>query len=272
MKHNALYLCAAILTMAGVVSCGQRTDKNRNTERANAETMHSRTAEQDTISLDLTDGYATSQMHKDSMQTLWFRFASPGSEKLFGRITLPAKDGNVRFNQIVMPGGKADGPFGRDITYTLADSGTYLLSVGESLMQGDPYDGNFTVELFTGKEVPYAQVVNYFVRNDVEGSETMCMKIDTQKQFDALFGAAATMTSKPEAIDFSKEFLLAVIGPATDTATSYEPVAVISKDGIVTLVYNEMTGAEQSFTIRPYMLLKADKSYDGTLRVIKANE
>ncbi len=50
---------------------------------------------------------------------------------------------NVRINQIITPGGKADGPFGRDFTFAIHQQGTYRLLIGENLMQGDEWKGEF---------------------------------------------------------------------------------------------------------------------------------
>jgi len=50
---------------------------------------------------------------------------------------------NVRINQIITPGDKADGPFGRDFTFAIHQQGTYRLLIGENLMQGDEWKGEF---------------------------------------------------------------------------------------------------------------------------------
>ncbi|MGX1752116.1 hypothetical protein [Sphingobacterium sp. NPDC055346] len=55
------------------------------------------------------------------------------------------KPGNIRFNLIVLPDNNTDGPFGKDVQYNLDKKGTYKLVIGESLMQGDPFDGHYTI-------------------------------------------------------------------------------------------------------------------------------
>ena len=55
------------------------------------------------------------------------------------------KPGNIRFNMIVLPDNNTDGPFGKDVQYKLDKKGTYKLIIGESLMQGDPFDGQYTI-------------------------------------------------------------------------------------------------------------------------------
>ncbi|MCC8145848.1 MAG: hypothetical protein LIO93_05280 [Bacteroidales bacterium] len=80
----------------------------------------------------------------DDPQTVTFE-AKEG-QKLTAKMTTP-EGGNIRFNQIVSPTGQADGPFGQDIEYDLNETGAWKLIIGGSLMQGDSYNGDFTVTL-----------------------------------------------------------------------------------------------------------------------------
>ena len=43
-------------------------------------------------------------------------------------------DANIRLNQIIYPGGEADGPFGRDQKFALKKTGIYQLTIGNNLM------------------------------------------------------------------------------------------------------------------------------------------
>jgi hypothetical protein len=44
---------------------------------------------------------------------------------------------NIRFSTITMPGGKTDGPFGKELKYKLDQAGTYKLSIGNNRMAGE---------------------------------------------------------------------------------------------------------------------------------------
>lgn len=263
-----LPVCALALASLLAVSCGQKSGR-KTSEKAVVDTSAA-ASDSIVIMMDLSSGYAMAGVRKDSAQTVWVTFNSPGNESLYGKITLPEGVGNVRFNQIIMPDGNMDGPFGRDLTYGLAAKGDYTLAIGESLMEGEPYAGELTVELFTGLAVPYKKVSNYFVRNDVEDSELIAIKIASKREFENFFGGAATMQSRPETIDFSKQYLVAIIGKVTDTATEFEIESALLKDGMLTVVYRQMFGEKQTYTIRPFTLLSIDLQYDGALRVIKA--
>ncbi|MEO5890334.1 MAG: hypothetical protein ABIQ31_08785 [Ferruginibacter sp.] len=57
------------------------------------------------------------------------------------------KGGNVRINQIQQPGGAFDGPFGDSLTYTFKRNGALRFIIGQNLMAGDPYTGDFILRI-----------------------------------------------------------------------------------------------------------------------------
>ena len=265
------FLCPlmAACTLLAMPSCGQG-NKKRTSESGSEKTTDTLADRHSPIIVDLSSGYADIDIHKDSIQNINIAFDSPGEEVLYGHLILPADGpGNVRFSQITMPNGDTDGPFGRDISYDLTAKGTYTLSLGESLMQGDPYDGNFIVELHSGAKIPYEEPSGYFVRNDVDPTQPESLKINSQEEFENIFGMAATMSSRPSSIDFSRQFAIAVIGAPTDIHTRYEVTDLIGKANIITLVYRTITGKKQSYTIRPFLLLTVDKRFNGEIRVVE---
>lgn len=71
-------------------------------------------------------------------------FANP---EIKAKISTKEKDFNIRFNQIKLPNGDYDGPFGRDLTYTLKDKGEVWLIIGKSNMASGNTKGSFTVSI-----------------------------------------------------------------------------------------------------------------------------
>lgn len=55
--------------------------------------------------------------------------------------------GNVRINQLQLPDGTFDGPFGDSASYTLKRDGNISFIIGENLMTGDPYTGDFILRI-----------------------------------------------------------------------------------------------------------------------------
>lgn len=52
---------------------------------------------------------------------------------------------NYRFSQVTLPDGSWDGPFGRNTTYPLNQTGLYQFHFHESMMAGDPRTGDATI-------------------------------------------------------------------------------------------------------------------------------
>lgn len=63
------------------------------------------------------------------------------------KISTKEKEFNIRFNQIKLPNGDYDGPFGRDITYETPGKGELWLIIGKSNMASGNTKGSFTVSV-----------------------------------------------------------------------------------------------------------------------------
>lgn len=68
-------------------------------------------------------------------------------DSIIAELSSSDKNANIRVSQIKMPDGKMDGPFGRTLQYPLKDTGAYQLIIGENMMAGDPWTGEFVLKL-----------------------------------------------------------------------------------------------------------------------------
>ena len=120
-------------------------------------------------------------------------------------------------------------------------------------------------------EVAFEVAKNYFFKNDQEIPSSP--KITSAEEFGKLFGMATTMDKdgKPTAIDFTKQFVLAIVLPVTDFATEINPVKVEEKGDSLLYTYDVKTGEKQSFTIQPVSIIILDKQYENK-RVVLLNE
>ena len=111
-------------------------------------------------------------------------------------------------------------------------------------------------------EVAFEVAKNYFFKNDQQISESP--KITTEEEFNKLFGMATTMgeEGKPTAIDFTKQFVLAVVLPVTDMATEINPVKVEAKSDTLFYTYEVKIGEKQTFSIQPVSIIILDKQYE----------
>ena len=67
-----------------------------------------------------------------------FHFEATRPGRLEARLIPGDRNFNIRINQILLPGGGADGPFGRQLSYALKQKGWYALRIGPDRMaEGD---------------------------------------------------------------------------------------------------------------------------------------
>ncbi len=114
----------------------------------------------------------------------------------------------------------------------------------------------------SSSEVPFTEVKNYFFRNDATIPSSP--KIDSQQQFESLFGAAAFMGKggEPTEIDFEKEFVIAVVCPVTDVATELAAESLHKAGDKLVFTYRETRGERQSWSMQPVLLVKVDRKND----------
>ncbi|WP_460568528.1 hypothetical protein [Flaviaesturariibacter terrae] len=84
-----------------------------------------------------------SPLRRDSIYH--FEVARPG--RLEARLFTAGPNVNLRFNQLLMPGGEADGPFGQQVTYTLQKKGWYALRIGPDRMAEGDTPGRFRLTI-----------------------------------------------------------------------------------------------------------------------------
>ena len=114
--------------------------------------------------------------------------------------------------------------------------------------------------------IEYQIINNYFVKNTVKKGQKR--KIENQKEFDALFGVAATMgkDGKPTAIDFKKQNVIAIIGNRTNYKTSYEIKGIaMGAMGVVVVTYKTNKGTKMTYSIRPFTAVTIDKDLTGKI-------
>ena len=115
--------------------------------------------------------------------------------------------------------------------------------------------------LADNSKVTFEVAKNYFFKNNQQIPENP--KITTEEMFDSLFGMATTMgeNGKPTSIDFSKQFVLAVVLPVTDIDTEIRPLEIEEKNDSLFYSYEVKSGQKQSFSIQPASVIIVDKKH-----------
>ena len=113
--------------------------------------------------------------------------------------------------------------------------------------------------------VPYTTLENYFVRNDVDCSKQQRLIIDNQRDFEGYFGMAATMGGLPTEVNWNKQYVVALILPETNRATSITPVNVkVANDDIMVFSYHVKKGDKMSHKMVPFTAVAIDKPDNAT--------
>ena len=121
------------------------------------------------------------------------------------------------------------------------------------------------------QDVPFTIANRYFVSNKYKDGDLKNPKISDQEQFDELFGMATIMgpNGKPTPIDFSRQYVVTVIGELTGRGTEISPVSLKQQADTILLSY-KMTEHEKSMvTIRPVLLIIVDNKYQGEVKLVK---
>ncbi|CAA7195676.1 hypothetical protein CHRY9293_01848 [Chryseobacterium potabilaquae] len=80
-------------------------------------------------------------------QGLVLKITNFNKPEVKAKISTNEKDFNIRFNQIKLANGDTDGPFGKDISYTIPQKGEISLIIGKSNMASGTTKGKFTVSV-----------------------------------------------------------------------------------------------------------------------------
>ncbi|MBQ4002704.1 MAG: hypothetical protein II600_01875 [Bacteroidaceae bacterium] len=144
----------------------------------------------------------------------------------------------------------------RYVTFVLLFAAIAFLATACKQRRQPPFPAEGEVQ-----HVDFCEVRNYFVRNDAVLSASP--KICSQAQFDQIFGAAAVMGKggEPTAVDFERQFVVPLVLPETDFATTVEPLEVTREGDVLFCTFAVTRGERQSFTVRPFALMAIDRRY-----------
>lgn len=118
-------------------------------------------------------------------------------------------------------------------------------------------------EVHAPMSVPYSEVEHYFLKNGAELPADP--KIDTQEQFDSLFGAAAVMGDDdlPTLVDFENYFVIAVALPPTSRDVDLEDRQLLDDGETLTLEYSVDRDDEfRTFETQPLLLIAVNRHYE----------
>lgn len=140
----------AFLLLISLFACNQQ--EHSSTKEAFSET--------DSIKSDNPKPLDTLPKSLSPADTFFFRLAmdtgnhvtvpikiSAGKE-LFASLSSDDKKANIRVSQIEFPDSTFDGPFGRELHREINTHGNYKLIIGEDMMAGDRWKGDFVLKVW----------------------------------------------------------------------------------------------------------------------------
>lgn len=118
-----------------------KTSVSKEITRSEKDGQIIRTAEASQLPFSFEDTFT-----KDN-QGLILKITNYNRDNIKAIISTEEKDFNIRFNQIKLPDGEYDGPFGREIDYEIKAKGEVWLIIGKSNMASGNTQGNFKVNV-----------------------------------------------------------------------------------------------------------------------------
>ena len=117
------------------------------------------------------------------------------------------------------------------------------------------------VENEKSSEVPFEVASNYFYNHNVGIPST---KITTEEDFSKYFGMATRMGAegKPTEIDFSKQFVVDIILPASKWQMEISPLKVETKGDTLFYSYDIKVGEKQSYITQPVSIIIIGKEFE----------
>ncbi len=112
------------------------------------------------------------------------------------------------------------------------------------------------------KAVPFTELKNYYVRNDIDCSHVQRLILDNEQDFKGFFGEAAVMGGLPTDINWKKQFVIAVLLPETNRPTMVTPLEVKRNDHSIIMKYQVNRGAKTTYTLVPFTAVALDRAVD----------
>lgn len=111
-----------------------------------------------------------------------------------------------------------------------------------------------------GVTANYSRINNYYINNHLSNG-THKLVIQNQQEFESVFGEGAVMgrNGQPTRIDFSRQFVVAVILPETNRQTTIETALVRRLGDRLYFSYIIEEGHATSYTMRPYTAVVVDR-------------
>ncbi|MGQ8868804.1 hypothetical protein [Myroides sp. TSA_177.3] len=127
---------------------------------------------------------------------------------------------------------------------------------------------NDEIKLYKVTTVPYEKNGGYVLKKQQPKQGVRHVKITNQAQFANLFDPNQTLVDQQN-IDFSKSFVLALVGIPSTLETAFSIISLKEKEDFIELTYClQEEEKELAQAIYPYTILVVDKKYNKDIRFL----
>lgn len=135
-------------------------------------------------------------------------------------------------------------------------------------VKNTPIEQEGTIKLYQSTEVPFQLNGNYVLKNKGHVVGVQHVKITSKAHFDRLFDRN-TKQEEFQEVDFSKSFVLALVGLPSTLETSFKIVSIKEKGDVIELIYClEEEEKELAQAVYPYAVLVVDKKFNKDIRFL----
>ncbi|WP_158963573.1 hypothetical protein [Myroides fluvii] len=135
-------------------------------------------------------------------------------------------------------------------------------------VKNTPIEQEGTIKLYQSTEVPFQLNGNYVLKNKGHVVGVQHVKITSKAHFDRLFDRN-TKQEESQEVDFSKSFVLALVGLPSTLETSFKIVSIKEKGDVIELIYClEEEEKELAQAVYPYAVLVVDKKFNKDIRFL----
>ena len=151
MKNKIIFFAIFIC----LISCHQKEQKEASKDPLVAIKNDSVISEKKTLNdtlprglSDLSDTLILKLKMDSANDHLTVPLAISSGKELFAALSSDDKNANIRISQVGLPDSTFDGPFGRDLHYKMKTPGNYKIIIGENMMAGDRWKGDFVLKVW----------------------------------------------------------------------------------------------------------------------------
>jgi hypothetical protein len=150
--NNMKKICALIAISVFGLSCLQQPDSKKDIKVSVSSTRKD---------LSQKDSTTVTRTSPPTVDTLFFKLRMDNNnnhliipisvthgKEIFATVSSSDEKANIRISQIGLPDSTFEGPFGQSLQYNIKIPGTYKIIIGENMMAGDPWTGDFILKVW----------------------------------------------------------------------------------------------------------------------------